>query len=348
MIALCPILSGVRASIWRLKLNKTLKARSEDIRAWNESLPKHVDLKLIRTDDERTTLFTAFLDQISALAPGIRVSEEKGDQDTIPAFQIEDSWTFHLVPEGTELDPFLELLKNAAIGDVGIPSHLLERLKPVDTPTLVDIFVTTQCPNCPALMAQVCRIPFANRLVRVRAFDGMLFTEKAAEHSIRAVPTVLLADGHRFTGQVGEDEVIDGIINRDPARMGAETFARMINAGDAGGLAEMMLKRGQVFPGFVELLSSELFSLRLGAMVAMEEMGEANPALALEALEILWGRMDKAGPSAKGDMVYLIGKLGNETWRPSLERLLRDVSSPELGEAIKDALASLGGKDQTL
>ena len=167
-------------------MNETLKARSEDIRAWDESLPRHVELKLIKTKDERTLLFTAFLDEFSVLAPSIRVTEENGEQDGIPAIQIEDSWTLHLVPEGTELDPFLKLLKNTALGDVKIPYRLTEQLKPIEIPTLVDIYISTQCPNCPAVLARMCLFPFANKLIQVRAFDGMLFTGMRFPCSVRS------------------------------------------------------------------------------------------------------------------------------------------------------------------
>jgi hypothetical protein len=326
-------------------LNETLRKRSEEIRAWNGSLPGPVDLRFIRTGDERSALFRDFLEGLSRLAPSVRVSEEGPEEEILPSIRLEDSWTFHLVPDGTELDPFLEILDQSARGGAKIPPALSGQLSQIEIPSFVEVFVSTHCPNCPKVLADVCLFPFSNRLVRVRVFDGMLFSEKAAEHSIRAVPTVLLADGQRFTGQVRPEEIAEGLLHGDPARMGAEAFGRMINAGDAGGLAHMMLQKGQVFPGVMDLLAGELFSLRLGAMVAMEEVCEADPALASEALELLWERIGRAGPSAKGDMIYLIGEFGDESWRPRLEELLQEASSPELHEALEESLESLGREE---
>lgn len=327
-------------------MNKTLEARSGEIRSWGESLSSGVDLRLVKTDDKRTPLFTAFAEDLCGLVPGIRLTEERGENGAPPAIQLEDSWTLHLLPEGKELDPFLELLRNISTGGPQIPTQLMEQLKPIEIPVVVDVFIATHCPNCPAVMAHIALFPFANRLVQVRAIDGMLFPEMAQERGIRAVPTVLLEDGHRFTGQIRPGEVAQGLVNGDPAQMGTGAFARMINAGDASGLARMMLNRRQVFPGVMDLLASEMFSLRLGAMVALEEIGEADPALALEALAFIWERMEKAGLSAQGDMVYLIGELGNESWMSRLEDLLEKTTSKDLRDAIEEAIESLTQKNQ--
>ena len=102
-----------------------------------------------------------------------------------------------------------------------------------------------------------------------------------------------------------------------------------------------MLERGEVFSGVLDLAAGDLFSLRLGAMVALETVGELDPALARTALEPLWERMADASLPVRGDVLYLIGELGDDRWRPRLETLLKGSKEPELREAIQDALVSL-------
>lgn len=324
-------------------MNETLERRAEDVRAWARALPGPVDLRLVRAEDERTAPLEAFLSDLAALAPGVRVAEESGGPNALPSLLIDNAWTCHLVPEGEELDPFLGLLTRVAAGESGLPEGLSEKLRKVAVPSLMEIFVTTACPNCPAVMSRLAPFPLANPLIGVRVVDGLRFPELSQEHRIRAVPTVLLGDGIRFTGQVRAEEVADELLRGDPACMGSEAFARMIQAGDAEGLAVMMLQRKEVFPGVLDLLAGELFSLRLGAMVAMETIGEEDPDLAKRALESLWQRMDGAHPSARGDIVYLIGEYGDAGWRERLQGLLETSPPDDLREAVEEALESLGG-----
>jgi hypothetical protein len=317
------------------------KNQESAIRTWGEGITGPVELALLKTKDRRSAQLEEFCDRLGRSAPAVVIREVTGERGDLPAIFVGDSWTIHMAPVGKELEPFLDLLSRAATGDGGLPRELNEMLAAVDVPSLVDMFVSTQCPNCPAVVSRIAPFPLANPLIAVRITDGILFPERAAEKSVRAVPTVFTADGIRFTGQVGAEEVADALLRSDPARLTAEAFARMIQAGDAEGLADMILERGQVFPGVLDLLAGGLFSLRLGAMVAMETVGERNADLARASLVPLWDRMEKADLSARGDIVYLIGEYGDAAWSPRLRELKESATEPELAEAAEDALLRL-------
>lgn len=323
-------------------MNETLNRRAADVRQWNEVLPGRILLSFVSTRDERSAVFHDFLYEFSSLASKVTVSETMGEPDGMPAIQFEDSWIFQMIPEEKELDPFLGLLSAVAEGNSsGLSYPVKEKLLEIRQPSPMEIFISTMCPNCHAVMERLTRLPLANPLIKVRAIDGTLFYEQARERSVRAVPTVFLADGQRFVGQVRTEDVVDGLVHGDPSRMSAEVFAGMIHAGDAEALAEMMVERGQVFPGVVELLAGEEFSLRLGAIVALEWVGEASPELALKALDELWPRVDGVSLTVRGDIVYLVGEFGDEAWISRLEGMLARESSPDLREAIEEALSNL-------
>ncbi len=326
-------------------LETELKAQEEALRQWGRTLPGPVDITLIASGDRRTDSFVSFCTTLDRLVPAVNLGEETAEGGDLPGIRVGELWTFHMVPEENEFTPFLDLLSKVAAGDAGLSEELRAVLERVSVPSLVDVYVTTRCPNCPAVMSRIAPFPLVNPHITLRVIDGFLFPEKAEARAVRAVPTVILADGMRFTGQVRAGEVADGLVSGDPARMGAEAFARMIRAGDAEGLAGMMLDRGRVFPGLLDLLAGGLFSVRLGAMVAMETVGERNPELAREALEPLWDRMGEADLSAKGDMVYMIGELGDARWRARLEGLLERTDEPDLQDAVREALESLEAGD---
>ena len=75
--------------------------------------------------------------------------------------------------------------------------------------------------------------------------------------------------------------------------------------------------------------------------MAMETVGERNPGLARETLEPLWNRIEIANPSARGDIVYLVGEYGDAGWKSRLTALKESSREPDLVEAAEDALARL-------
>ncbi len=83
------------------------------------------------------------------------------------------------------------------------------------------------------------------------------------------------------------------------------------------------------------------WSVRLGAVVVMEELAEANRELARQSLEPVWERFAQLNDSVKGDVIYLSGLVGSPAWIPRIEALLREDVSEEMREVVTEALESL-------
>jgi len=325
-------------------LHGELKKKADAIRKWNEGLTHGVTLRLIRTDGSQSRAIEGFISDFSELAPGIVVEEEKGKDGDLPGIYIRESWRFHFVPEGTELDPFLDLLSALDKGTADIGDDIREILKNHSGEVPLTLFLSTLCHNCPAVMRQLSTLPLVNPAIRVRVIDGLLFPGLASEHRIKAVPTLIGEGGIRWTGQIRLEEVLQSLVTRDEERFDKETLERMITEGDAAPLADKMIEAGQVFPAFLDVLTQKLFSIRLGAMVIMEDLGERSPDLALTVLEPLWQKMSAADESVQGDIIYLVGEIGDSHWVPILEAFLKGGVSPELEDAVQDALDSLTSK----
>ena len=112
----------------------------------------------------------------------------------------------------------------------------------------------------------------------------------------------------------------------------------MLKEGKAGQLAEMMLEKEQVFPAFYELLIHPKWPVRLGAMVAMEELIGANLDLALETIEPLWQQFHKVDDRVKGDLLYIFGQTGQKDIIPYLKSVLNGDFAHEVKEAAQEAL----------
>ncbi|MEW6672501.1 MAG: thioredoxin family protein [Thermodesulfobacteriota bacterium] len=312
------------------------------IHEWNERLVKPLPIRILQTADKRTAQFTEFGEILSRQAPKVQILTEEGEG--LPALLPAKAWQYHLVPAGAELKPFLELAVMIAQGRGGLPEPGFPSLKAVQRPSRLKIYVTSYCPHCKELVTRVTPLPLFNPLIHITIIDGGLFPEAAAADKVRAVPTLICDDRFRWTGPLRLEELIGVLAERDPSRFGVETFKRMIQEGEVGRLAGMMMENDLIFPGFLETLMHPDFQTRLGAMVVFEDIAERRPALAKQALEPVWEKIDSVDERVRGDMIYLIGKTGSPEWRSRLEAYRSPGLSSEMRGVVEEALESLQQK----
>jgi len=328
-------------------MHEELKKRADSIRKWNGGLAGGVALRLVRTQGPQSRAIEAFVKDLCELAPRIVVEETTGRDGELPGIVIGESWSFHFVPEGTELDPFMEFLSALDRGEADMRDDIRGILKSYRGRIPLTLFLSTHCPNCPMVMRQIVLLPLVNPGIHLTVIDGLLFPDLASKEGIKAVPTLIGEGGVRWTGQIRLEAVIETLLQKDEDRFSAQILEQMITQGNAASLADMMIRAGRLFPAFLNLLTSDLFSIRLGAMVVMEDLGERAPHLARAALEPLWERMSDVDEAVQGDIVYLIGVIGDSDWIPRLAALIETGLSPDLKDAARDALESLGGDQAT-
>lgn len=310
----------------------------ELIGQWNARLAQPVSLRFVRSPHPAVADFEAFLNSLRDCASIIEVVSEKGEESELPAIHVGKALRYHAIPTGNELEPFLEALSPARIEQ---SEELGKLLSQVQWPAEIKVYVTSHCPFCPRVIKQVQRFALANPLIGVTVIDGFLFPEMANEDGVRSVPTTILDGRFRWTGVMRPEEILEVLLHRDPSELSAGALKNFLKEGNALRLADMMLERNLIFPAFIELLLHPDWSVRMGAMVVAEEMGERNPKLASELLPVLWERMESVQDSVKGDMVYLIGTLGSADWVPMVERFKTASGSEDLCEIAEEAMEKL-------
>jgi hypothetical protein len=313
------------------------------IREWNENLSGNREIRFIRTEDDRTEHFSRFAEELVRVAPKIHIVREERETEEMPAFQIGGGVQYHGVPLDRELEPFLEALGgiNESVGR--IPDGLREKLSRLHIPATLTLFVAQHCQFCPVAVRQLIPFAAAGESIYLSIIDSQLFSEKAQRAKIQSVPTLLLDDDFRWTGSIPLEELTELMIGRDPSGLPVASLERMVVEGNAGKLAEMMLKEETVFPAFLDLLIQDTFSIRLGAMVAMEEIAARNPHLAAQTIVPLWERFPHVDDTVKGDILYLFGETGSTRAEPLLREILRGPYSEEVKEAATEALEKIDG-----
>lgn len=298
-----------------------------------------IRIRFYQTDDGPGRAMVKFCAHLQSLVPGIRIETEKSEEGA-PFFEVLENVAFQAIPLGAELQPFLKCLSGAG-------KEVLQTLPDpevfsrITAPAKLTVFIAPFCPHCPQTVAALLSLAGACKNIHVRVVDGEMFAQDAADAKVRSAPTTILDHDFRWTGSVNLAEIVDAVINRDPSRLCADTLQQMIEEKSPDALSRMMLESHQIYPGFIQLLTHEKWSVRLGAMVVFEFINTASELLAHEVLDELWARFESASDDVKGDILYLYGESGRTEMIERVKQAQAASYSAPVREAAGEALAAL-------
>ncbi len=302
------------------------------IENWMTNEPASITLRLARGEHQGADLLAGFCDDFKALVPAVRILNASDDPFKSPAIIIgsHENIAYQAVPTDKELAPFLEALA-AADGDKTKTSSPPQIGLPAD----LSLFVARQCPHCPAVVRQLLNLAGSNPQLRLTIIDGQLFEELTAANDIRSVPTLILDNQLRWTGQINLQEVVDQCVKRDPSQLSAASLRQIIESGEAERLSTMMADSNRIYPAFLELLLHERWSVRLGAMVTVEYLADENPDLAVKLVDQIWNRFEGLPEPVQGDTVQVMGQIPGDLAQSCLEHIV----AGDFPESVKEAAA---------
>jgi glutaredoxin len=311
----------------------------ERIRAFARQLKRPVHLTLIKTAAPQTARLVAFCDMLQGSIPRLRLNALDGLPTALPYLAVGPRFRFYEVPEGPALPSFLKA--------VGVSGQ-----EPFGDPVLsggaggepLQVFVAPGCPFCPGVVDQTVDLVVRDARLRLEVWDAALFPEKAAAYGVRSVPAVFLGATFRWTGAVSAAEIREALETLEKGGLGAGAMERMIKEGQAFDMLRLFQERGTVAPAFVELLTHPLLTLRLGAMAVMETLAETDPGLAGGVLPSLWECFGAAETAVKGDILYVIGEVGDGRWKPVLTEVADSTADPEVRAAAAEALEKVSSR----
>ena len=303
---------------------------------FNTRLQNDAGLHVILTDDKRSQAFLDFSKELSHLAPRIRIQSERNDALLWPALQIERNIRYHAIPLAKELEPFLDAVSTIHHTDTA-PKEASD-LKRIRIPADLKLYIALQCMFCPEAVRKLVSLAAKSPLIHLSIIDASLFPELARNDAVRSVPTAVL-DGHfRWTGIIPLEDIIDTMIHRDPVNVSTTSIESMLIEGEAERVSQMIIDHGILFPALIALLTSHAWHVRLGAMVVMETIWERDKPLAKQAIDPLWKRIKEVDESVQGDIIYVLGIIGNDRVKEKLSSLLDSTPDSELRNAITDAI----------
>jgi thioredoxin-like negative regulator of GroEL len=247
--------------------------------------------------------------------------------------------SYAAVPEGLELSPFLDALMWLGQAKTLPSSDALESLGQVSASADVLVLIAPVCPHCPSVVRKILSMAVRQPLIKVTVADAVQFPDLADRYKVKSTPTVIINDRATLVGQLTEEQIVDHLLPSEEIGALSKALSTMIQAGraeDAGDLLCRERKPEAVVPIYV----APEFSLRMGALVAMEEALEKDPRSLDPIVDELTGLLFHQDAPLRGDTAELLGKIGNQKAVPAL-RKAADDPDPDVREAVEEALEVL-------
>ncbi len=312
---------------------------------WQEKLSFRHTWRFLQNNRPESALIAEFLKSFQELFPKLSIKTEVIPETELPGLVLGESWQFHAVPAGKKLEMLGEILLALDGQGQALSPAVRSRWEKLPLAPELTIFIAPDCPFCPQMVRQLIPLTVTPPKAAISLIDAALFTELAREQSIKAVPTVIVNGIYRLTGAFQLPELLDLAEKADPAQLPLSVLERLMVEGQAGVLGNFMLEKQVIFPNVLPLLLHQEINIRLGAMVALETVGEKHPDLVAALLPRLWQEYPGRDLAVQGDIVYLIGEWGNGGWIKPLAAAREETDKPELQEALDEAMENIQARE---
>jgi len=203
---------------------KTVKKIDEIL----SKMTKKVYVVLLREkDDPYSDTALKMLEELSAINEKLKYkiiykdSEEANvyNVEAFPAIVLEDENEksfgvyYYGIPAGLEFGNFLNEVMNFSSGPV---SHLseasLDKLKSVDKPIDIKVFITPTCPHCPKAVMVGHNVALANDNIRTTMIEANNFGDLSRKYNVSSVPQVVINENIIFVGALPEEEYVNKVL----------------------------------------------------------------------------------------------------------------------------------------
>ena len=243
------------------------------------------------------------------------------------------------VPEGHEFGPFLDAVMWLGQGKEVPEGRLYEPLRNVTDPIDVLVLVASVCPHCPLAVRAVLGLAIYQPSIRVTIADALQFPDIVERFKVKSTPTTIVNGGLTIVGQINVLQLVESIVTQGQSTTLTEVLRSMIESGRAEDAGALLCKKDKP-EAILPLYKAPEFSLRMGALLAMEEALEEDPRSLDAIVPDLCNLLVHEEVGLRGDTAELLGKIGNPSAIPALSQAILDTDS-DVREAATEALERL-------
>jgi len=137
--------------------------------------------------------------------------------DKVPAVAIVGTRDYGIryygVPYGYEFDPFVDNIVNVSRGTTNLLEETRSKLRSIDKPVHVQVFVTLTCPYCPTAASLAHKFALeSNGMVRSDVIDVTEFPHLGQKYSVMGVPKIVINEQTELVGAVPEAQFVAHVL----------------------------------------------------------------------------------------------------------------------------------------
>ena len=166
------------------------------------------------------------MEEMSALSPKLHLETVDYYQQTqvarehgvarIPAILLSADGSsrvkFYGIPSGHELAAIIEDIKTISRGVSPLAMETRKKLRQVNHPVHIQVFVTPTCPYCPVLARLAHAFALENSHIAADVVEIQEFPALAQTYGVRSVPLTVINEYTRLTGAATETQLLEKVL----------------------------------------------------------------------------------------------------------------------------------------
>jgi alkyl hydroperoxide reductase subunit AhpF len=295
------------------------------------------------SSDETFSSMLAQVVEAAVKAAGGGVELERGEGEDVlatPAVTVTGAGrgaiSYLALPVDREAPPFVEALQPESRGAAEGP---LTRLREIEQPAQVWVFMAQSCPHCPEAVRAANRLARSSDKISATIIDAQRFADLAARFNIQSVPATVIDQQLTLTGVMPAEKLLEKIAARNTPQFQASVLLSMIESSRFEDAAAHVLGDGGA-ADFLALWSRSTTSSRMGLLMVVEKVLAKNPEALHGVVEGFIDLLKREDAALRGDTADLLGQIGHIRAKPALEALLSDPN-PDVADIAAEALEAL-------
>jgi glutaredoxin-like protein len=107
---------------------------------------------------------------------------------------------FNGIPAGHEINSFLSAILDMSGLDFGYDAALISRIKKINKPVNIKVFVTLSCPHCPGAVNTAHRLAMINSNIEGEMIEAQTFYTLSEQYNVSGVPKIVINEKHELVG----------------------------------------------------------------------------------------------------------------------------------------------------
>lgn len=136
--------------------------------------------------------------------------------DKVPAIAVVGNKDYGIriygIPHGYEFSAFIEAIVNVSKGATNLSEETKRKLKSIDKPVHIQVFVTLTCPYCPLVTSLAHKFAIENDLIRADMIEAAEFPHLAQKYSVMGVPKIVINEQIEFVGVLPEENFLQQVL----------------------------------------------------------------------------------------------------------------------------------------